>query len=198
MRPTRSLARTSAGKFVFRYAGAPVVCAIARGTGTAQHSTTAQPTNNQVIRVLLALIRPSGKKDHHSRFTDRCTSNRYNENRFMRTTHNVSLQPCPTAADLIRGSPSQAPCVQWRGRQATNSSRLRFEGAPVFLSSRTQLTCSRRGTEDAGNTSSRAACPSLLKNVRRVARPMSVSEARLPAAIVVEGRATPLDRHNGS
>ena len=43
-------------------------------------------------------------------------------------------------------------------------------GAPVFRSSRTQLTWSRRETELAGNTSSSAARPSLLRNVRRVSR----------------------------
>jgi hypothetical protein len=43
-------------------------------------------------------------------------------------------------------------------------------GAPVLRSSRTQLTCSRRETEALGNTSSSAARPSLLRNVRRVSR----------------------------
>jgi hypothetical protein len=58
-------------------------------------------------------------------------------------------------------------------------------GAPAFLSSRTQSTCSRRETEALGNTSSSAARPSLLRNVRRVSRERSVREDRLPSAIVV-------------
>ena len=56
---------------------------------------------------------------------------------------------------------------------------------PGVASLRTQLTCSRRETELAGSTSSSAARPSLLRNVRRVSRERSVREDRLLSASVV-------------
>jgi hypothetical protein len=65
-------------------------------------------------------------------------------------------------------------------RDATNEQRgaghSGESGAPVFRSSRTQSTCSRRETEPLGSTSSSAARPSLLRNVRRVSRERSVRQ----------------------
>ena len=58
-------------------------------------------------------------------------------------------------------------------------------GAPVLRSSRTQLNWSCRETERAGNTSSSAARPSLLRNVGRVSRERSVREDQLLCASVV-------------